>query len=86
MFKVFGEMYKPKQHENLPAAITAKSTLKQSEIDLLKKKIYNTLMTNEDFSFGEMGGCEDAAQYILDEWVEDTQVIMFDDTLIETLC
>ena len=60
-----------------------KSTVKQSELDLMQKKIYEMLMANEDMGIGEMGDCRDAARYVVEEWVEETKVEVIHDLLIE---
>jgi hypothetical protein len=36
----------------------------------LVQAIYDELMSNPDFGFGEMGDCKDSATRVVDDWLE----------------
>ena len=44
------------------------------QYDDLVHRIYETLMSNEDFGLGEMGSCRDEAKRIVIEWCEENQI------------
>jgi hypothetical protein len=44
------------------------------QYDDLVHRIYETLMSNEDFGLGEMGTCRDEAKRIVIEWCEENQI------------
>lgn len=47
----------------------------QQQYDSLVKGIYDTFMSQEDMDLGDMGNCQDAAQFIVDEWLENNKII-----------
>jgi hypothetical protein len=44
------------------------------QYDDLVHRIYETLMSNEDFGLGEMGSCRDEAKRIVIEWCKENQI------------
>lgn len=46
----------------------------EKQFEALQDKIYETLMSNEDFGLGEMGSCRDEAKRIVLEWCEENQI------------
>jgi hypothetical protein len=46
----------------------------EKQFEALQDKIYETLMSNEDFGLGEMGSCRDEAERIVIEWCEENQI------------
>ena len=48
----------------------------QKSYNALTEKIYESLMSNEDFGLGEMGSCRDESERIVDEWVEENNIYL----------
>ena len=46
----------------------------EKQFEALQDKIYETLMSNEDFGLGEMGSCRDEAKRIVIEWCKENQI------------
>ncbi len=44
------------------------------QYDSLRKKIYDSLISNPDYGLGEMGECSDEAKRIVDEWMEENNI------------
>jgi hypothetical protein len=51
-------------------------TITQKSYNALTEKIYETLMSNEDFGLGEMGSCRDESERIADEWIEENNIYL----------
>jgi hypothetical protein len=51
----------------------------QKSYNALAEKIYETLMSNEDFGLGEMGSCRDESERIIDEWVEENNIHLIEE-------
>ena len=51
-------------------------TITQKSYNSLVYKIYETLMSNEDFGLGEMGSCRDEAERVVDEWIEENNIYL----------
>lgn len=51
-------------------------TITQKSYNALIEKIYETLMSNEDFGLGEMGSCRDESERIADEWIEENNIYL----------
>jgi hypothetical protein len=46
----------------------------EKQFEALQDKIYETLMSNEDYGLGEMGSCRDEAKRIVIEWCKENQI------------
>jgi hypothetical protein len=56
--------------------VKAMDTLTQKSYNNLVYKIYESLMSNEDFGLGEMGSSMDESERIVDEWVQDNNIYL----------
>lgn len=54
--------------------------LTQTQVDSLTKMIYESLMNNPDFGFGEMGEIRDEAERIVRDWAEENKIELPDET------
>lgn len=51
-------------------------TITQKSYNSLVYKIYETLMSNEDFGLGEMGSCIDESERVVDEWIKENNIYL----------
>ncbi len=50
--------------------------MKTALYNSLVQKIYDNLIANPEFGLGEMGACRDEASRIVDEWMEDSNLVL----------
>lgn len=60
----------------MDSQVKAMDTLTQKSYNNLVYKIYESLMSNEDFGLGEMGSSMDESERIVDEWVQDNNIYL----------
>ena len=65
IFEQMAALTKPKQ-----------STLKQSDLDDIKKKMYLVLMAGDDMDLGDMGECEDAVNEVFNDWINENKILI----------
>lgn len=51
-----------------------KNEITEIQKNALEQKIYDLLMENPEMGMGEMGECRDAANRIVDEWIEENGI------------
>lgn len=53
--------------------------LTTKQVEALEQKIFESLMQNPDFGFGEMGECRDEAARIVFEWATENGIQLPED-------
>lgn len=79
IFESFSQIFNPANERVQAAKTIAKSTVKQSQLEILKKKIYTLLMQPDEMDMGEMGDCEDEAWHLIIEWVDEIEIEVIHD-------
>lgn len=54
------------------------TTIKETQIEALKAKIYGLLMANPDMDMGDMNDCKDAANELVSEWIDENNITIID--------
>ena len=49
--------------------------MNQNQIENLKQAIYDLLMSHPDMGLGEINECQEAAQELVYQWMEENQII-----------
>lgn len=51
-------------------------TITQTSYNNLVYKIYDTLMSNENFGLGEMGSSMEESERIVDDWIQENNIYL----------
>ncbi len=54
------------------------TTIKETQIEALKAKIYGLLMANAEMDMGDMNDCKDAANELVSEWIDENNITITD--------
>jgi hypothetical protein len=60
----------------MDSQVKAMDTLTQTSYNNLVYKIYDTLMSNEDFGLGEMGSSMEESERIVDDWIQENNIYL----------
>jgi hypothetical protein len=60
----------------MDSQVKAMDTLTQKSYNSLVYKIYESLMSNEDFGLGEMGSSMEESERIVDDWIQENNIYL----------